>query len=76
MSRTWIVAAVIGVLSLLNAVFAWGLNIEQLSVELANIVNAVFDWGGVIVAAVMVWLRKITGSPMAQGLAGWFGVKE
>lgn len=74
MSRTAIIAWIMGIVGLLGTL---GVDLPADTIE--TLLNSVSDDAlelyMIISGAVMMWLRKITDSPVAKGISGWLGLK-
>lgn len=75
MSRTAIVAWIMTLVGLLGLV-GIDLPVEQIEELLGRITDDVLELYMLISGPLFLWLRKITSSPLAQGIQGWLGFRE
>lgn len=74
-SRTAVVGWIVTVLGLLSVV-GLDLPVDKIETLLNSITGDAMELYMLISGPVMLWLRKITKSPVAKGVRGFLGLKE
>ena len=75
MSKTAIVAFIMIGLGFLSTIGV-DLPLETIETLLTSITDNAFEVFSILYGAITLWLRKITDSPLADGVRGWFGFKD
>ena len=75
MSKTAIVAFIMIGLGFLSTIGV-DLPLETIETLLTSITDNAFEVFSILYGAITLWLRKITDSPLADGVRGWLGFKD